>query len=316
MRSRRTWLGVAVAAGAVLVTAVALTAIGQANHTPANKVWVDGSKIEVMHAQTGPATNQEVITERANEVILAVGKARYSNPTDLRISATSECALWTNTATTGDDDAESKARVEVWVEIDGKVVPVSLQEEGAPAPNPLPTGGTVDPEDQAAQAGRVVFCNRATRMKTENIESLPTCPPDPDGTGPLPAPSCDDADDEDDILIRSYNRTRTANGFNWAAMDVGRFYDSNYQGNGKGIVTIELHARLASSLRDADNSDNCGADPDGAGGNPPNPACGSETQEPHENDNIVSDDSPLAAAAVGKRTLFVEPVKMSNDASF
>jgi hypothetical protein len=305
MRSKRTWLGVAVAAGAVFITAVAMTAIGQATHTPANKVWVSASTLEVMHAQTGPATNQEVITERPNEVILAVGKARYSNPTDLRISASSECALWTNTATTGDDDAESKARVEMWVEIDGNVVPVSGT-EGAPAPNPLPTGGTVDPEDQAAQAGRVVICNRATRMKTENIEGTAgmTCSTAVVG-------SCDD-DTEDDILIRSYNRTRTANGFNWAAMDVGRNYDEGT----KGIVTVELHARLASSLRDEDSSDNCG-DPAGPGSDPANPACGSDTSGPdHTDDQIVSDDSPLAAAAVGKRTLFVEPVKMSNDASF
>ena len=47
----------------------------------------------------------------------------------------------------------------------------------------------------------------------------------------------------------------------------------------------EVHARLATSLKDADNQDNTG-------------------------------DSPAALAAVGKRTLFVEPVKMANDFKF
>ncbi len=274
---------------ALIALGVAITALvvalyfanrdaAQATHSPANKVWVSASKVEFMHTSPGPATATEKITERSDEVILAQGRGKFSHPSDLRISVTSECALWTNTATFGDDDAESKARVEVWVTIDGKVVPVSIDEEDPPAANPtVLTPGTVDPADQASQQGRVVFCNRATRMKTENIET--TTVPAPQG-----APTAD-GDEEDDVVIRSYNRTREANGFNWAALNVGSVYDTNYQGNGKGIVLIEVHARLASSLRDADSQDNSG-------------------------------DSPMAAAAVGKRTLFVEPVKMANDASF
>lgn len=272
-------LGVAIAA---LMTALfyANRDAAQATHQPANKVWVSASKVEFMHSQADP-TDSEVITEE-NHVILAQGKGKFSNPTDIRLSVTSECALWTNTATFGDDDAESKARVEVWVTIDGKVVPVSLDEEGQPAPPPTPViGATVDPNNQADQPGRVVFCNRATRMKTENIEQTTVGPGAP---APGEDPQ-DDADDEDDIVIRSYNRSRSANGFNWAAMNVGSVYDTNYQGNGKGTVLIEVHARLATSLRDADNQDAIAGE-------------------------------PMAMAAVGKRTLFVEPVKMANDASF
>ena len=272
-------LGVAITA-LIVATFYANRETASATHSPANKVWVSASKVEFMHSQANP-TSAEVITERPDEIVLAQGRGKFSNPTDLRLSVTTECALWTNTATIGDDDAESKARVEIWLTIDGKVVPVSLDDvngEGAPAPNPVPApGGSVDPSTQAPQQGRVVFCNRATRMKTENIEM--TTVPAP--TGP-PVP---DADDEDDIVIRSYNRSREANGFNWAAMNVGSVYDSNYQGNGKGEVLIEVHARLATSLRDADNSD-------------------------------AVQDEPMALAAVGKRTLFVEPVKMANDATF
>lgn len=51
------------------------------------------------------------------------------------------------------------------------------------------------------------------------------------------------------------------------------------------LVVIKFHARLATSLRNEDNSDN-------------------------------TTDSPAALAAVGKRTLFVEPVHMAYDATF
>src|SRR5688572_10094307 len=87
-------LGIAITA---LVTALyfANRDAAQATHSPANKVWVSASKMEKMHSQANP-TSSEVITE-SNHVILAQGRAKYSNPTDVRLSVTSECALWTNT---------------------------------------------------------------------------------------------------------------------------------------------------------------------------------------------------------------------------
>ena len=271
--SRRTRIGVAALAGAAIVLVVALTTIAQSSHSPANKTWISATTMEIMKNQLVPGSSERT------EVILAQGRAKYNNPTDLRISVTSECALWTNTATTGDDDSESKARVEVWVTIDGKVVPVSTTDTAA-------DNSSVDPNDQAG-AGKVVFCNRAARMKTENIESLPrdpTCVDDPQ----TPADECvvADPDDEDDILIRSYNRSRSANAFNWGAMDIGRTYDDAVTVNGKGTLEFQVHARLAAQVADTDTTDNNGV------------------------------DSPAALAAVGKRTLFIEPVKMANDASF
>jgi len=257
------------AAGAVLVTAVTLTSIVQATHSPANKVWVAASGLDWLNTALQVGDGANVV---ADDIVLAKASAKFSNPTDLRISVTSECALWTNTATTGDDDSEAKARVEYWIEIDGLVVPVSADDEPAPASN--------DP-DERATTGHVVFCNRAARMKTEFIETgFPGCVDD----------ECaePDADDEDDIRIRSYNRTRTANAFNWGALDVGRDYDVD----GDNRLTIELHARLAAQVIDevAENSD-----------------------ESDENNGV---DSPAAMAAIGKRTMFIEPVKMANDAAF
>jgi hypothetical protein len=224
--------------------------------TPANKVWVDGAKLDVMTAGlTAPGS------ESKDEVVLAKGQIRFSNPTDLRISATAECALWTNTATTGNDDSEAKARVEMWVTLDGKTVPVSAEDTAADPKTPL-----FDPADQGP-GGHVVFCNRANRMKTEGF---------------------DDNAATSDLLIRSYNRSRSANGFNWGALNVGVSQaDGGYDDplNGKNLIDVELHARLSDSLTDTKTADNNGT------------------------------DSPYAKAAVGKRTMFVEPVKMAQQAT-
>ena len=263
MSRRRTVLGVAVVAGAVAVLAVALSSMVQATHSPANKAWVEGDDLQVMVTQVGNGA-----TDNDDQVVLSTARAKYSNPTDLRISVTSECALWTNTVTTGDDDSEAKARVEYWLTIDGKRVAVSEEDVGNADNNT-----TADPDTPAGE-GKVVFCNRATRMKTENIEM---------------AGQVADSDDEDDILIRSYNRSRTANAFNWGALDIGRTYDDAVTQNGKGTLVIQLHARLAAEVVDPQASDESGE---------------------------TGVNAPAAMAAVGKRTIFIEPVKMANDASF
>jgi hypothetical protein len=246
-------LGVAITALMVALFYANRDSAGAAG-SPANKVWVAGSTLEVMTAGLNAPG-----TESQDEVVLSHGQARFSNPTDLRISVAAECALWTNTATTGDDDSEAKARVEVWVTLDGKVVPVSSDDTGADS------GPLFDPANQGP-AGHVVFCNRANRMKTEGFTSA----------------------DNSGLIIRSYNRSRSANGFNWGALNVGVSQaDGGYDdpANGRNLLDIVVHARLSDSLTDAKTTD-------------------------------AQPDSPYAKAAVGKRTLFVEPVKMSNSATF
>jgi hypothetical protein len=273
----RFWIA-AISAAAVAGASFAIVAVGQAGHSPANKGWVTASSMEVLHSNVVANTTSE-----DTQVVLAESRAKYSNPTDLRLSVTSECALWTNTATVGDDDAETKARVEYWITIDGKTVPVSSDEVAADP--------SVDPDVQGPP-GHVVFCNRAARMKTEQIE----------GTAPGESSETEgqDDDNEDNILIRSYQRTRSANAFNWGALNVGRSYDDAVIQNGKGTLLIQLHARLAAELSDEDTSDN---------------QTGSE-EPPASNELPNVDASPAAVAAIGKRTLFIEPVKMANDVSF
>jgi hypothetical protein len=72
-------------------------------------------------------------------------------------------------------------------------------------------------DDDANQDGRVVFCNRAYGRSVEDTE----------GDG--------DVDKEDD-----YIRTRTANAFNWIALNTGTGFDS--PANGNNILDIVVWA--------------------------------------------------------------------------
>ncbi|MBI2168644.1 MAG: hypothetical protein HYU28_03960 [Actinobacteria bacterium] len=86
--------------------------------------------------------------------------------------------------------------------------------------------------------GNVVFCNRMYRRQTVNFDDV-------------------------DATIRTFFDTRSANGFNWIALNVGN-----------GIHTVEVTATL----------------------------------------EAVATQEAFARAAVGNRTLIVEPTKMVNDA--
>ena len=123
-------------------------------------------------------------------------------------------------------ESEAAATVTVWVELDGARVPVTSDSNG--------DGVFDDPDD-----GKVIFCNRAFRISTPLFVG--------------------DA-------IRLFQKTRSANAFNWGALNVGN-----------GIHTLVVKAQLDAS---------------------------------------VTGVGTFAQAAVGKRTLVVEPAKLANDAEF
>ncbi len=135
----------------------------------ANKISVAGSEIEIL----GPGVAAGAGS--LEETVLST-TIKTSTPADLILQVTLECALWTTVQTTGNDMAESTARVVVWVEVDGVPVPVSSDD-------------TTDP-------GQVVFCDRTHRQTTTNFA-------------------------DENATIEQYLRTRTANAFNWVAVDVG-----------------------------------------------------------------------------------------------
>lgn len=201
-------------AAPLLPQALDASSSGSGQHMPADKTSVAASSIEVMSVPVVDGATSETVT-------LLGTTMRTSTPTDLVISVTAECALWTDVKVVGNDDSSAVASVKVWIEFDGQTIAVSDDEASGP--------------DQ----GKVVFCNRAFRMVTTNV-------------------------DDEDQTIQTFLRSRASNGFNWVVLNTGN-----------GIHTIEVKANLE-------------AESTGGG---------------------------TAKAAVGKRTLVVEPVKLVNDAT-
>lgn len=126
--------------GSVLgITALALLFNGLvptgagATHEPANKVSAAGSA--------------GVVVDPAETVTLMSEKIKTSKPTDLILSVSLECVITTELTTVGNDSAAAEERVRVWVEIDGKAVPVSS-------------------DDPPADAGKVTFCDRLDQRTT------------------------------------------------------------------------------------------------------------------------------------------------------
>lgn len=191
MTSVKTFSMIAAAAFVVAtVGAFAFANDAAATHSPADKMAVAGATLEVLRDESLLNSDPTIAT-------ILTGTMRTSSPTDLILSVTLECALWTTVATVGNDESEARATVKVWVEIDGNPVVVSSDEAGA--------------ED----AGKVVFCDRTHRQTVTDL-------------------------DDDDARIEQFLRTRTANAFNWVALNVG-----------SGIHTIEVKAELDTAATDA-----------------------------------------------------------------
>lgn len=166
---------------AAVMLALAAGMVGRqagATHSPANKVAVAGSTLEIMTADLTSGTASQVET-------LLTGSIKTSTRVDLVFQVTAECALWTNTKNVGDSDSEAVAQVKIWVLVDGKTVGVN----GA---------------DSGPEAGRVVFCDRAFRNVMSGFS--------------------EDNDDDDDSTetIELFQRTRSANAFNWIKLNLGR----------------------------------------------------------------------------------------------
>lgn len=163
-----TMLAVGVLAGALLSSGL-MTA--RATHSPADKVVASGSKLAVV----GPNAEATILT----------ATLRSSAPSDLILSLTMECSIFTRlitgpSADGGVSSATAAGTVRAWIEVDGQVVPV----------NSGPAG---------SEADKVTFCNR-TYSRTVTDAEDPT----------------DGQDIEDDFID-----TKTANAFNWLHLNVG-----------------------------------------------------------------------------------------------
>ena len=183
---------------AVAVAALAAVVVGSqavATHSPADKVVASGAKLK----QVNEGTNQTILS----------ANIKSAKPTDLMIHVSAECAVETRHFRNGkmtNNEAEGTARI--WVEIDGKIVPI----ESASAP----------PQDPGAQpAGddgdKVTFCHRAEGY--DKTDGNPLCVEEiPDDPGPPPVPGSPAVGCETEEWFQN---TKSANAFNWVRLNVG-----------------------------------------------------------------------------------------------
>jgi hypothetical protein len=191
-------------------------------------------------------------------------RMKVSTTSDLILQLTSECSILTSLVTNNDTPEQGAfGQVKFFITLDGKRVPVSTDDTPAPPPEETDTTGT--------DLGEAVFCNRAYARRVTDQET------EPDGI-----------DEEADFI-----RTRTANAFNWLALNVGEDqaggttlsgYDSPTNGN--NIIDVEVQAEFTKNPNACDD----GAGPDGS---------------------LAIIEQTCAEAAIGSRTLIIEPTHAS-----
>jgi len=172
----RTWM--------LALAAIALVAIPFAFAAP----WSDGSGSGPANKTTAAGSGVEMLqsdfadTEAGTTILSA--SLKTSKPTDLLLTISLECALWTEVVSTTIQDhpmgfspvGRAEAHVTVWVEVDG--VPVKVASD--------------DPD------GKVVFCDRVHEQEVSDTD---------DSTG--------------NWTLRQYLETRSANSFEWIHLDSG-----------------------------------------------------------------------------------------------
>jgi hypothetical protein len=132
------------------------------------------------------ATASDIAISAPNATIpIMQAKMKTSSPADLVLQVTAECTILSQITNTGNQTQAYTAKVDLWIEIDGKVVPVvpAVSTTGA-------SGGTGGGDD-----GHVGFCDREFTRTT--------------------------AYDSQNESIKDVENTEQANAFNWVAMNVG-----------------------------------------------------------------------------------------------
>ena len=104
-----------------------------ATHTPADKVAASGSNVLV----TAPGQTISLLRETI----------RTSTTADLMLHVTAECSIATDLTTVGNDSQKAQGTVDIWVELDGKPVPVATGDDGI-----------------------VTFCDQAYHRDTTNFD--------------------------------------------------------------------------------------------------------------------------------------------------
>lgn len=223
---------------AAAIAAVAITLLGANISTqagallPADKIGVAGSNIAttpLVIANAG-ASSQDI-------TLLGPVTIKTSTPTDLIIYHTQECSILTNVAlsssgkgSNADQTSTSVGHEEVWVEMDGKPIPVS----GYPSPD----------------NGHVTFCDRSYSVTTNILNQIQMlCSQQVNNT-------CTESN------FTSYINTKSAHGFNWITLNVGSgthtitvkaHLDVGVTGSGSAAVVIGKRTLIVDPVHMANN---------------------------------------------------------------
>jgi hypothetical protein len=170
-----------------------------ATHKPADKALASGDAI----TDVAPAPNAAGMGTDANNI--ATATLRTSGPSDLILTAAVECSILTdvinNAAGNGaTSTGQAEGRIQVWIVVDDSYIVPITNVSSNPQPGNHSTGTDSD---------KVTYCNRLHRQEITDTE-------DPE----------DGTDRE-----RNFIRTKSANSFNWVALNMG-----------PGIHTIDLRA--------------------------------------------------------------------------
>jgi hypothetical protein len=165
-----------------------------------------GSYATGIPANKAAASGSETEVVGANQSAVVLSETvKINNPTDLIISASAECSILTQVTNSANGQTERAfGQISFHVNIDGIAVPVS---------------------NENTDKGEVVFCNRAQEQQWTDSSA--------------PGVGNDDGGDK----LRQYQNTRTANAFNWLALNVG----TNYPGTSDNVHKVELIATWTTS---------------------------------------------------------------------
>lgn len=177
----RAWVAAGLAVG-VVGGYLASQGLAAGSGMPANKAVAAGSKVK------------SIAVNGVEELMSATFKT--SKPEDLLISVSAECSILTDVVIPGSTEpgatqtASARGAVRIWVELDGKIVPI--EDVSAPPQDPAANGNGTD-------ADKVTFCDRLHQRTVTDRE-------DPE-----------DGVDES----RDYIDTKAANAFNWVRLNAG-----------------------------------------------------------------------------------------------
>jgi hypothetical protein len=213
-------------------------------YTAADKVAIAGSDLDII--------NQTQVANASSATTSTIFDSSFKTSTteDLVMNVSAECGLYTAVGAKGGGSGSTTSStatgvVTISLVLDGKPVPTTL------TPNPIPNPSFGNPSLPADGNGPVVYCGRGLQMDTSNLGL--------------------------NEMISLFENTRSANSFQWFALNVGN-----------GTHHLLVYATLQSSTASSGTNGGSGS----------------------------TVGTPAAAAMIGQRTLTVDPHHLANSATF